>query len=293
MTRSGFRNFCLSWFQFLMLAEIVSPAADQPEFRAVGHPCNPCNPCNPCVCSCRHQDTRPPLLHLPLQLLAPGYAPITFAPDDSQAHSHSPSDVATGGEKGIIGNGRDEHEAHGGSVHNNALYNTSGHLASGHLPMGSASSGASSPQQPFPGLPPQQHPPPYQHHHWRPMSPHAAVQQKVLISRLTKTYLSDVQDHLSSTLDSINSLSEQCRDLIALIFNLAAHQTNQSMQALTVVSVLFLPLTFLAGIYGMNFDNIPELHWEYGYAYFFCMCGVIGVVFLIAMYRLGLLNGNG
>eukprot|EP00983_Pelagomonas_calceolata_P007079 231022-Pelagomonas_calceolata.AAC.1 len=42
----------------------------------------------------------------------------------------------------------------------------------------------------------------------------------------------DWQDHLSSTLDSINSLSEQCRDLIALIFNLAAHQTNQSMQAL-------------------------------------------------------------
>uniref|UniRef100_A0A7S3QLE5 Magnesium transporter n=2 Tax=Dunaliella tertiolecta TaxID=3047 RepID=A0A7S3QLE5_DUNTE len=220
---------------------------------------------------------------------APGYAPITFAPDDSQAHSaQSPSDVATGGERGIIGNGHDEHDTHGGSIHNNALFHANGHPA-----MGNISSGASSPQHPFPGLPPHQHPPPpYQHHHWQPMSPHA-MQQKVLISRLTKTYLSDVQDHLSSTLDSINSLSEQCRDLIALIFNLAAHQTNQSMQALTVVSVLFLPLTFLAGIYGMNFDNIPELHWEYGYAYFFCMCGVIGLVFLITMYRMGLLNGNG
>eukprot|EP00983_Pelagomonas_calceolata_P079107 1154534-Pelagomonas_calceolata.AAC.5 len=70
--------------------------------------------------------------------------------------------------------GHDEHDTHGGSIHNNALFHANGHPA-----MGNISSGASSPQHPFPGLPPHQHPPPpYQHHHWQPMSPHA-MQQKV------------------------------------------------------------------------------------------------------------------
>lgn len=59
-----------------------------------------------------------------------------------------------------------------------------------------------------------------------------------------------IQDHLTSLLDALDSQTEACRDLIDLAFNLIAHGTNQAMQALTVVSVLFLPLTFLAGIYG-------------------------------------------
>ncbi|GFH11072.1 uncharacterized protein HaLaN_06507 [Haematococcus lacustris] len=123
---------------------------------------------------------------------------------------------------------------------------------------------------------------------------HQAVQQKLvsaskqkavpLISHLTSTYLGDVQDHLSILIDALDSQSDQCRDLINLVFNLIAHGTNQSMQTLTVVSVLFLPLTFLAGIYGMNFD-MPELHWTYGYEYFYGVCGVVLLVFLACIRR--------
>jgi len=100
-----------------------------------------------------------------------------------------------------------------------------------------------------------------------------------LISAVAATYLGDVQ-------------AEAVRDLTGLIFNLAATSTNQSMQALTVVSVLFLPLTFLAGIYGMNFDNLPELHWHYGYAYFYGMSTGIVVVFLTVMWRMGMIGGE-
>ncbi|KAL6745645.1 hypothetical protein V8C86DRAFT_3150920 [Haematococcus lacustris] len=107
-----------------------------------------------------------------------------------------------------------------------------------------------------------------------------------LISHLTSTYLGDVQDHLSTLIDALDSQGEQCRDLIDLVFNLIAHGTNQSMQTLTVVSVLFLPLTFLAGIYGMNFDYLPELHWTYGYAYFYGACAIIVTLFLSLMRRL-------
>jgi magnesium transporter len=57
------------------------------------------------------------------------------------------------------------------------------------------------------------------------------------------------------------------------------------MKRLTVVSVIFLPLTFLCGVYGMNFDHLPELHWSYGYAFFWTL--VLGIVIglLVLMRR--------
>jgi magnesium transporter len=48
-------------------------------------------------------------------------------------------------------------------------------------------------------------------------------------------------------------------------FSAQNQKMNQVMKTLTVVSVFFMPLTFIVGIYGMNFDNMPELHWQYGY----------------------------
>jgi magnesium transporter len=61
------------------------------------------------------------------------------------------------------------------------------------------------------------------------------------------------------------------------------------MKRLTVVSVIFLPLTFLCGVYGMNFDRLPELHWTYGYAFFWAL--VVGIVggLLVLMRRSGIL----
>jgi magnesium transporter len=58
--------------------------------------------------------------------------------------------------------------------------------------------------------------------------------------------------------------------------SLVSHRTNEVMKRLTVVSVVFLPLTFLCGVYGMNFDILPELRWSYGYLFFWLV--VFGVV---------------
>jgi magnesium transporter len=52
---------------------------------------------------------------------------------------------------------------------------------------------------------------------------------------------------------------------------------NEIMQTLTIISTIFIPLTFIAGIYGMNFENMPELKWQYGYF------GVIGIMLVIAV----------
>jgi magnesium transporter len=63
---------------------------------------------------------------------------------------------------------------------------------------------------------------------------------------------------------------------LSLYMSMVSHRTNEVMKRLTVVSVIFLPLTFLVGVYGMNFDVLPELHWHYGYAYFWLV--VVAIV---------------
>ncbi len=71
--------------------------------------------------------------------------------------------------------------------------------------------------------------------------------------------------------ERLNSLCsmyfEICGDLINGYLSISSHQLNNTMKVLTVITAIFVPLTFVAGVYGMNFDNMPELHWEYGYFY--------------------------
>ena len=57
---------------------------------------------------------------------------------------------------------------------------------------------------------------------------------------------------------------------------MVSHQTGKVMNRLTVVSVIFLPLTFLCGIWGMNFESMPELHYKHGYALFWTLVFVVG-----------------
>lgn len=70
---------------------------------------------------------------------------------------------------------------------------------------------------------------------------------------------------------------ELCGDLVDGHISLSSHQLNNTMKALTIITAIFVPITFIAGIYGMNFDNMPELHHEYGY-YF-----AIGAIVTIAV----------
>jgi magnesium transporter len=68
-----------------------------------------------------------------------------------------------------------------------------------------------------------------------------------------------------------------CGDLINGYLSISSHQLNSTMRVLTVITAIFVPLTFIAGIYGMNFDNMPELHAPYGYFY------TLGAMFIIAV----------
>lgn len=79
--------------------------------------------------------------------------------------------------------------------------------------------------------------------------------------------------------ERLSSLShmyyELCGDLIEGHISLSSHKLNETMKVLTIISALFVPLTFLAGIYGMNFENMPELGWRYGY---FTVIGLMAVM---------------
>ncbi len=66
---------------------------------------------------------------------------------------------------------------------------------------------------------------------------------------------------------------------------MVTHRTNQIMNRLTVVSVIFLPLTFLCGVYGMNFRVMPELQWHYGYGIFWVLAALLTAILVAIMRR--------
>ncbi len=68
---------------------------------------------------------------------------------------------------------------------------------------------------------------------------------------------------------------ELCGDLIDGHISLSSHQLNNTMKALTIITAIFVPITFIAGIYGMNFDNMPELHHQYGY--YFAIGAIVAI----------------
>ena len=88
------------------------------------------------------------------------------------------------------------------------------------------------------------------------------------------------QDHTISLKEHIETLDRFSDDLIDLIFNSVSHAQAQASQVLTIFSTVFLPLTFLAGVYGTNFRVLPELEWEYGYLIFWIVCLIIMFVLL-------------
>ncbi|MCX7713895.1 MAG: magnesium/cobalt transporter CorA [Chthoniobacterales bacterium] len=103
-----------------------------------------------------------------------------------------------------------------------------------------------------------------------------------LIRRETRLFWRDCYEHTTQILDIV----ENCRDLAAGLMDIylssVGLRTNEIMRILTLVSTFFIPLTFLAGVYGMNFDlespfNMPELKFRYGYLFFWFFCVLISL----------------
>ncbi len=85
------------------------------------------------------------------------------------------------------------------------------------------------------------------------------------IETSTIRYFSDVYDHVVHLIDSLETYKDLNSGLMDIHINAMNTRMNEVMKILTVISVIFMPLTFIVGVYGMNFDVLPELHWKYGY----------------------------
>ncbi len=117
-----------------------------------------------------------------------------------------------------------------------------------------------------------------------------------LIASETRVFLRDCYDHSVQIIDVLETQREMCADLRDLVLTMVGHRTNEIMRVLTIMSTIFIPLSFIASVYGMNFDtnvsrlNMPELLWTFGYPFALSlMLGTAGVL-LYFFYRRGWLT---
>jgi magnesium transporter len=108
-----------------------------------------------------------------------------------------------------------------------------------------------------------------------------------LISKQTKVFLRDAYDHAIRIMDLIESYRDIAAGLLELYLSAVGQRTNEIMRVLTVISAIFIPLTFLAGVYGMNFDNMPGLHSNTG----FVVCVVL--MLAIAAFQIAFFKRRG
>lgn len=119
------------------------------------------------------------------------------------------------------------------------------------------------------------------------------------INEQTKVYIRDAYDHCIQIIDMVESLKEISASNIDMYLSIISNRMNEIMKVLTIISSIFIPLTFIAGIYGMNFSredpvtgkimpqNMPELYQEHGYVYTMIVMGIIAVVQVIYFWRKG------
>ena len=100
-----------------------------------------------------------------------------------------------------------------------------------------------------------------------------------LITKDTKLFLRDVHDHTVEINESLQIYREMSMSLMEMYMSNMSNKMNEVMKVLTIMASIFIPLTFIAGIYGMNFDHMPELHYEYGYQ----VVWVVMIVLFIGM----------
>jgi magnesium transporter len=105
----------------------------------------------------------------------------------------------------------------------------------------------------------------------------------------TRTYLRDCFDHSVAVLDLVESYREMTNGLMEVYLMDASNRMAEVMKTMAIITVFFMPLSFLAGIYGMNFErdvgNMPELGWKYGYAFFWFLVVVVVVGLWIWLKR--------
>ena len=101
-----------------------------------------------------------------------------------------------------------------------------------------------------------------------------------LIKESTEIFLRDVYDHTIQVIDTIESFRDTVSGMLDIYLSSLSNRMNEVMKVLTIFASIFIPLTFVAGIYGMNFSNMPELGWKWGYFGALAIMAGIGISML-------------
>jgi magnesium transporter len=120
-----------------------------------------------------------------------------------------------------------------------------------------------------------------------------------LIGADTRLFLRDCADHVFQLMDMVEIDREVASGLIDLHLSSLSMRMNEIMKVLTIIATIFIPLGFIAGVYGMNFDsevspfNMPELHWYLGYPFALALMLAVAAGLLAYFWRKGWLGGRG
>jgi magnesium transporter len=110
-------------------------------------------------------------------------------------------------------------------------------------------------------------------------------EQHECVSEMTRIYLRDLYDHVIQIIDIIETYREMACDLTETYISSTSNHMNEIMKVLTMIGTIFIPLTFLAGVYGMNFRNFPELGQRWAYPAFWAVCAILAGIMIISFRR--------
>ena len=102
-----------------------------------------------------------------------------------------------------------------------------------------------------------------------------------MIMKQSKPYFRDLYDHTIQVVDMVETMRDMNAGMFDMYLSSISNKMNEVMKVLTIIATIFIPLTFIAGIYGMNFDYMPELKWQWGY---FGVWGVMALLFIGMMF---------
>jgi len=105
------------------------------------------------------------------------------------------------------------------------------------------------------------------------------------ISQATEVYFSDVYDHTIQIIDTIESFRDMVSGMIDLYLSSLSNKMNAVMKVLTIIATIFIPLGFFAGVYGMNFEHMPELHYKWAYPAGFWIFIVVAIVTMLYLFK--------
>jgi magnesium transporter len=106
-----------------------------------------------------------------------------------------------------------------------------------------------------------------------------------LVTEQEMHYYRNVYDHLVRYTELIEYSRETVSDLMELQMAASSHKLNEVMKVLTMISTVILPMTLIAGVYGMNFDTMPELKWTYGYPFALSLMACVGIAAAVIFRR--------